>query len=85
MANKTRSNSAKGKNKLKQDFLLSKSITDHQNFIADEDINGNPVDYVYFLSIVQNFDLINDYDELAEQNSRTLLMRDIEEHKFYFL
>lgn len=84
MANKTRSNSAKDKNKLKQDFLLSKSITDHQNFIAGEDINGNPVDYVYFLSIVQNFDLIDERDELAEQNSRILLMRDIEEHKFYF-
>ena len=34
MANRVRNNSAKSKSKLKQDFLLSKSITDHQNFIT---------------------------------------------------
>jgi|GEM_PF-3042772 hypothetical protein len=84
MANRVRNNSAKSKSKLKQDFLLSKSITDHQNFITGEDINGKPVDYLPFLSIVQNFDLVNEHEKLAEQDSKTLLMRDIEEHKFYF-
>nr|WP_314564969.1 hypothetical protein [uncultured Campylobacter sp.] len=81
MANKTRSNSAKSKNKLKQDFLLDKCIIDHQNFITGEDINGNPVDYLPFLSIVQNFDLLH---ENGEQKDCTIVMRDIEEHKFYF-
>lgn len=81
MANKTRSNSAKGKNKLKQDFLLDKHIIDHQDFIVGEDINGNPVDYLPFLSIVQNFDLLH---ENGKQKDCTIVTRDIEVHKFYF-
>ncbi|EJP75136.1 MULTISPECIES: hypothetical protein [Campylobacter] len=81
MANKTRSNSAKGKNKLKQDFLLDKYIIDHQDFIVGEDINGNPVDYLPFLSIVQNFDLLH---ENGGQKDCTIVTQDIEAHKFYF-
>ena len=81
MANKTRSNNAKSKNKLKQDFLLDKCIIDHQNFITGEDINGNPVDYLPFLSIVQNFDLLH---KNGKQKDCTIVTQDIEAHKFYF-
>ncbi len=72
------------KNRLKQNFLLDSILINHQNFIAGEDIYGNPVDYVSFLSIVQNFDLISEVEKLGEQDSRVIIERDIETHKFYF-